>query len=516
MSASTVSSLARLSGLTAKAVSGAGWIFVSTTLGRAVAMLGQIGIGWLLKPEDFGVWALALSMSAAVMALRNGGTTQILIQRAQRYPSEARFFLRYSLAFNLFAAAILVGLSAPYLLRHSAVGVALLGIGLSVPLATPAMLSRAKLTIDGRFRSLALINLGSSIVWQVSVFALAYAGLGAASFACAPILQAAFETLAGWLSAGSIPPGAASRPYGDYVGLLRQSGWIMMSAAVLSLATTGDYFAVGMLTDLRTVGVYYFGFQTVVALSMPIYNGIESVMPTLLVKLNDDPLRQIAALVRAMRTIVIAALPLAISFALAAPLAIHLLWHGKWDIAAQATQVLAACLPAWLVIHCARALLEARGYWRLRFGLLTVNGVGGIASAAIGTFFGGVEQIAASVAVFYVVFSLLLLLALRKEGLTIRATALIVIKPLVLNAAALVLSLAIPRMSSSGYYDGALQVVRLFIFVLLVGVGNLLFFRAAWADLLKGLGGRARRGTSTAGEVEADKAEPMATARVES
>jgi PST family polysaccharide transporter len=466
-------------------------------------MLGQIGIGWLLKPEDFGVWALALSMSAAVMALRNGGTTQILIQRAQRYPAEARFFLRYSLTFNLFAAAILVGLSVPYLLRHSAVGVALLGIGLSVPLATPAMLSRAKLTIEGRFRSLALINLGSSIVWQVSVFALAYAGLGAASFACAPILQTAFETLAGRLSAGRIPPGAASRPYSDYIGLLRQSSWVMMSAAVLSLATTGDYFAVGMLTDLRTVGIYYFGFQTVVALSMPIYNGIESVMPTLLVKLNDDPSRQMAALVRAMRTIVIAALPLAISFALAAPLAIHLLWHGKWDVAARATQVLAACVPAWLVIHCARALLEARGYWRLRFGLLAVNGVGGIASAAIGTFFGSVEHIAISVTVFYVAFSLLLLLGLSKEGLTLRAAASIIIKPLVLNGAALTLSLAIPRMSLGGYSDGALEAIHLVIFALLAGAGNLLIFRTAWTDLLKGLGGRARPGTGAAEEVGA-------------
>jgi O-antigen/teichoic acid export membrane protein len=488
---SSVPSLPSFSGLTAKAVSGAGWIFASTTLGRVVAMLGQIGIGWLLKPEDFGVWALALAMSSAVMALRNGGTTQILIQRGHGYPGEAQFFLRYSLAFNLFAAAILLGLSIPYLLKGSAVGIAMLGIGMSVPLATPAMLSRAKLTIDGRFRSLALISLGSSIVWQASVFALAYAGFGAASFACAPVLQAIFETLAGRVTAGSIPRESSSRPRSDYVALLRQSSWIMMSAAILSLGTTGDYFAVGLLTNLRTVGIYYFGFQTVVALSMPIYNGIESVMPTLLVKLNDDPSRQIAALVRAMRTILIAALPLAVSFALAAPLVIHLLWHGKWDIAARATQILAACVPAWLIIHCARALLEARGFWQLRFGLLAVNGVGGITSAAIGTLFGGVEGIAASVAVFYVSFSLSLLLALGRLGLTTRDAATIAIKPLALNCAALLSSLALTRLILAGH-DGALHATRLAVFLALAGAGNLLLFRDEWTDLLKGFAARAR------------------------
>jgi O-antigen/teichoic acid export membrane protein len=497
-----VSSLARLSGLTAKALSGASWIFAGTMLGRVAAMLGQVGIGWLLKPEDLGVWALALSMSTAVMALRNGGTTQILIQRGQRYSAEARFFLRYSLTFNLVAAAILVGLSVPYLLRHSAVGIALLGIGISVPLATPAMLSRAKLTIDGRFRSLALINLGSSIIWQASVLALAYTGFGAASFACAPVLQTAFETLVGRLSAGSIPPETESRPFTEYLALLRQSSWIMMSAAVLSLGTTGDYFAVGMLTDLRTVGIYYFAFQTVVALSMPIYNGVEAVMPTLLVKLNDDPKRQIAALVRAMGTIVVAALPLAIAFALAAPLVIHLLWHGKWDMAIRATQLLTACVPAWLIIHSARALLEARGYWRLRFALLAVNGAGGIASAAIGTFFGNIESIATSVAAFYVTFSVAVLIALSKLGLKIGDSATIVVKPLLLNGAALTFSLAIPALTLPANYNRSLDAIQLVIFLVLVGIGNLALFRDAWTGLLKGFAGKAH-GRSTTEEIEA-------------
>jgi O-antigen/teichoic acid export membrane protein len=487
-----VPSLTRSSGLTAKAVSGAGWIFASTTLGRVVAMLGQIGIGWLLKPEEFGVWALALAMSSAVMALRNGGTTQILVQRGQDFPREALFFLRYSLAFNLFAAAILLCLSVPYLLKGSAVGIAVLGIAVAVPLATPAMLYRAKLTIDGQFRSLALISLGSSIVWQASVFALAYVGFGAASFACAPVLQAAFETFTGRLTAGRIPVESGSRPRSDYVTLFRQSSWIMLSAAVLSLGTTGDYFAVGVLTDLRTVGIYYFGFQTVVALSMPIYNGIESVMPTLLVKLNDDPPRQIAALVRAMRTIAIAALPAAVSFALAAPLVIHLLWHGKWDIAARATQILAACVPAWLIIHSARALLEARGLWKLRFGLLAVNGVGGITSAAIGTLFGSVEGIAVSVAVFYASFSLCLLLALGRLGLTIQDAAAIAVKPLALSGTALLSSLALAPLLLAGRHDGMLDVIHLVVFVLLAGVGNLLLFRTEWSELLRGFAARAR------------------------
>jgi O-antigen/teichoic acid export membrane protein len=488
-----VAGIDRLSGLTSRAVTGASWIFASTLLGRLIAMLGQVGIGWLLKPEDFGVWALALSMSSAVMALRNGGTTQILVQRGQQYAADVRFFLRYSLAFNLFTAATLAVVSLPYLLKHSPVGLAVLGIGIAVPLATPAMLYRARLTIEGRFQPLALISLGSSIIWQGSVFALALAGFGPLSFACAPVLQAAFETLAGRLSAGQLPHAAAKRPVADYVALFRQSGWVMLSAAALSLGTTGDYFAVGMLTDLRTVGIYYFGFQTVVALSMPIYSAIESVLPTLLVKLNDDPPRQIAALVRAMSAIVVVSVPLAIGFALAAPMIIHLLWHGKWDIATDAAQILAACIPAWLVIHGVRALLEARGYWRVRFGLLAINGVGGISSAAIGALFGGVHPIAISVATLYVLFSLSVLMALGYFGMPLRDRLAIVIKPLLLNSIALAASVAAPEFLWEAASHNLQALLRLAVFLSLVAIGNLAWFKSTWSELLKGLGARARR-----------------------
>lgn len=475
-----MSSLAKPSGLTSQAVSGAGWMFVSTVAGRAVAVLGQIGIGWLLTPGDFGVWALALSMATAVQALRNGGTTQILIQRGARFATEAQFFLRYSLLFNTFAAVILAGLSAPYLLKHSAVGVALLGIGISLPLSTPAMLYRAKMTIAGRFGPLAVINLCSSTLWQVSIFALAYIGFGAASFACAPVVQAIFETIAGRIAGGKLPQESGARPFSEYAALFRQSSWVMMSAAVLSLANTGDYFAVGTLTDMTTVGIYYFAFQTVVTLNMPMYNGLESVLPTMLVRLNEDIPRQMAALARAMRMVLVVAIPLAITFALAAPFVIHFLWHGKWDIAVRPTQILAACVPAWLIIHATRALLEARGYWRLRFGLLAVNGIGGISSAALGTLFVTVPDITATVAVFYVTFATAALLGLGRLGLPARDISSIGLKPVLLNGVALVASLAFRHWAAG-------------VFVLLAGIANALMFRHVWMELLHGLTHALRR-----------------------
>jgi O-antigen/teichoic acid export membrane protein len=363
----------------------------------------------------------------------------------------------------------------------------LLGIGLSLPLSTPAMLYRAKMTIAGQFRPLAVINLCSATLWQVSIFVFAYMGFGSASFACAPVVQAIFETIAGRFSGGRLPHESGARPFAAYAALFSQSSWVMMSAAVLSLANTGDYFAVGTLTDMTTVGIYYFAFQTVVTLNMPMYNGLESVLPTMLVRLNEDTPRQMAALARALRMVLVVALPLAITFALAAPLVIHVLWHGKWDVAVRPTQILAACVPAWLIIHATRALLEARGYWRLRFGLLAVNGIGGISAAALGTLFVTVPNITLTVAIFYVTFAASALYALSRLGLPVRDAWSIGSRPLLLNCGALASTIAfrhwvLPE-ASYGLTDG----LAAGVFTVLAGVGNWLLFRHVWVELLHGL-----------------------------
>lgn len=479
--------------LTASAVSGASWMFAATVTGRAASFGGQIAMGWLLRPEDFGVWALALSMASAVTALRNGGTTQILIQRRERYHGEAGLFLRYSLAFNLLALVVLVALAMPSVRAGHAVGLVLLGIGVSIPFSTPAMLYRAKLTLERRFREIALITLGSSLAWQAGALSLAIGGLGALSFAAAPVLQASFETLAGRAYAGGVPGTRVRYAPEKYLALFKESIWGVISAAALSLATTGNYLVIAILTSARTVGIYYFGYQMVVALSMPIYTGIDAVLPTLLTSLDPDRTRQMEALARALGAVLVTAIPAALAFILAAAPVIHFLWHGRWDAAVPVAQALAWCVPAWLAIHCGRSLLEARGYWRMRFLVQCTYGIGGMAFAALGARSGEVGDIAVSVALFYVVFAVVFALALCRLGLGIRRLISVCLGPIAVSGAALAISWAVPAFALRGRSGYLQDWIELSVFLALSLLGNILFFRRTWTELLGTLASRVLR-----------------------
>lgn len=467
----------------AATLTGMGWMAASNVLARVVGLAGQIITGWLLLPEDLGVYAFAVSLLTAIAALRSGGVAQVMINRGREYAAKSSLFLTYSLAINLLAAAILLGMSAFYFARHSAVAPILLAMAISIPVGTPGAFFNAKLTIDRRFRELAAIGLGSTLLWQLGVAGLALLGFGSASFAAPAIIQALFETLAGRYYVQVTPPLRLRGLLGEYRELLRQTRWVMLSAASLALATTGDYLAVGILTDPRTLGLYFFAFQLVVAFGVPINNAIESVLPAILANLDGDRTRQINAFSRVLHSIAVVAVPVSCAFGLALHSAIHLVWAGKWDAAAPIAVILAACLPAWLIVGVARALIEARGLWRGRFLILLLYGVGGMGSAALGTRIGGIHAIAVCVATFYLAFCAMLLLWMTKLGVRLRPLFGDVIVPVILDLACLAASIYLTDLWLTGKSPLLRDGLRLGCFLALAAGGNWLVFKATWLEL---------------------------------
>jgi lipopolysaccharide exporter len=465
-------------------IKGMTWVASSNILSRAIALLGQVVTAWLLRPEDYGAYAFAISISAAVAALRGGGITQLIIKDGSSYDSKAPLYFTYTLALNVIAMALLMVPAFIYLSKNPAVGVVLMAVAIAIPLGTHATIYRAKLAVDHRFREISSINLGSALVWQAGVVGFALMGFGAKSFALPAIMQAIYESVMSARYVKSTSSLWSARTSG-YRNIFNQTRWIMLSTAALAFATTGDYFAVGIIANARIVGIYFFAFQLIVAIATPVNMAIETVLPALLARLNADSARQIRAFSRTVAVISSAGLSAFGAMLIMLPTVIHWTWRGKWDMATPAVLTLAVCLPAWLLVAAGRSLIEARGLWRLRFIFLAVYGVGGMSSAAIGALLGGgVQPIATCVAIFYVSFTLALLISLTRLGVGLKATAGALFVPLIINVMAFV---------SSQYLDSILRIgvapiidlgVRIGCFLLIVLTGNWLFLRGYWTEIL--------------------------------
>ena len=476
-----------MSGLDSNAIAmrGMSWIMLNTIVGRAVVFGAQIVLGWLLSPRDFGMYALALSISNALASIRNGGTSELLRQQGSRYTQIVSALTQYSLLFNVGALAILVAI-APFTGTrfHSAeLPWLIVCIGISFPLGTLANTYRCKLAIDHRFRDLAVLSTWSTVLWQVEVVVLALLGCGPFSYVVPMVLQGVFEGAMGWYYLRDWPIRGERLCWLQVVTLFKETRWVMVGAAMLSLGLTGHYFVVGLISDPQTVGLFFFGFQLVTMVFAILNNAVENVLPAMLAHLNGHPSRQAAMGLDMLKLLLVITFPLSGTIAVAAPIAIHLIWHGKWDASAGMVGIMAFCIPAWMIIAVVRAVFEARGMWKHRVLLLTAYGVGGIVAAALGALSGDLRILGTYITGYYVLLAVVLAMTLPQVmcssrqavgnavlppalscGLCLLA-AVIAVEPLPVTTSALVRSLA-----------------EIATFATAAAIINAFFFRATWVS----------------------------------
>jgi O-antigen/teichoic acid export membrane protein len=467
---------------------------LNTMLSRAVVLLSQIILGFLLSPSDFGVYALALSIANVVTVIRNGGTSQVLIQRGSHYAQILSPVTQYSLVFNVVALVILVGVAPAITASSKTPGAAMLAvaIGLSFPLGTFANVFRSELSVLGRFKELALLNTLSTGMWQVEVIALAALGFGAYSFAIPMIVQSLVDTLLGWYYVRTWPMSRPLLDWGQFVELFRETRWIMLGAAMYALGNTGHYFAAGLFTDAATVGIFFFGFQLANTVFAVINNAIETVLPPMLAHLNLDRTRQSKALMNMFAMLMIVSLPLTGALIVGAYTGVHVLWNGRWDSSAKVISIMACSIPSWIVIAVVRATQEARGLWLSRLYLLTVYGVGTVVAVGAAATTGRVDAMSGALTAFYMLFGMIMLVPLRSMADAPFGDILgALLPPLAVTAVCVLVALWSTRLlpaATSAVFGGLVQTAIYSVFAL---AANYLIFRNAWRAAAGFLSGRA-------------------------
>jgi PST family polysaccharide transporter len=391
-----------------KVTSGLLWSILSASIGKGASLVAQLLLGWLLSKEDFALYAIAISWSTIAMALRNGGTQRLLVQKGQQYDELASTHLKFALLFNAISFLMLIGI-APILsdiyaspeLRQM-----LWTIGLSIPIGSAAMMLQAKLSADLKFTSLARLTICSSILRNASMVIFAWLGFGPLSFVLPLIIVAVTETALGWYWTGSWPP---NRPltWPAMRQILQDSRWVMLTALASALTVNGDYLAISLLQSKAVLGVYFFGFQLSLALVALVTSSLDAVMMPTFSLLSSDLTRQTDLFLRGVRLLALGATFTCFGLAISAQAAIHSLWAGKWDEAIPVVQILSLTMPVRLIIPLCRAILESRGEWKLVSFLSVADGIGIVLAGAIGAWSGDLIAIIAVVSGYNLISGLL-------------------------------------------------------------------------------------------------------------
>jgi O-antigen/teichoic acid export membrane protein len=415
-------------------VGGMLWLLMQTGGMRIFGFLAQMVLARLLRPSDFGVIAVANSVSTIVSIAVGFGIDDVLLSRPKKLQMWAGSAFSASLTLGAAGGLALLA-AAPLVARayHDRAIVPLLAVSaLGLPILSLSTVPYAALRSNLQFRFLAIYGTAEFAATQIMTVLFATAGLGALSFVVPIPIASAAKAFVLWRKAG-VPKRDELRPRRFQLrALLRSGALVFGQKIIIALRNNGDYIVLGLFATKASVGEYYLAFRLA---ALPVYlfaNSLTAVLYPTLSRLNEEPGRKKAAVIASSKAIGMTVIPICFFQAALSEPIVRLFFGSQWLAAAPLLTILSAGLAFDVVPCVACAEMSARGrfrqlwYWALislPFFFLFV-----IAGCRIASAMG----VAAGVAIYFVCMApLYSYYSLREIGGTLRDVIDIYMPPII-------------------------------------------------------------------------------------
>lgn len=346
------------------------WMLIATVLGKVATTVSQILLGWWLLPEHFKTFALATTVAGLVMLSKDGGIPNYLTkQGTEKYANLSGPALWLCLTYNLLAAAVMALVAVPIARQYGDEGLApmLWVMAMALPLGTPAAVLQAKLRLDLRFKQYSMLLSLSIITRQVLTVLLAWRGYNELSLTLPVVFTAAIDSIAAWWVCADRPWTRAAR-IREWGAMLSSTKWLINGTVGAFTTEWGPYLVLGRLASEATTGFYYFAYQITAQIGVLLSFNLHIVLMPILARMNHQPQRQAAAVVKVLTGLTLLGSFLSMGVAVViAPLEL-LIWHGKWQPAVTAVVIFGLFYPWRVSFAVTCAVLMAQGRFK-RFSL---------------------------------------------------------------------------------------------------------------------------------------------------
>jgi O-antigen/teichoic acid export membrane protein len=344
--------------------------------GKAVSLVGQLILAYLLLPEHFGLIGLAYTVTGFASLLQRAGIVDVLIRRSERFArwANASFWMSGGLGFLSAYVMVVVAPFAAVAYEAPEVQYLLFWLAVAAPITTFATVPTARLQSQLRFRAYASVEFGKAVGTITLTVLFAALGLEVYSFVLPiPIIAIARTTVLWWLAPAPIRWNPQLRRW-RY--LVLDSGLVFGATIATAIVAQGATIVLGLMhVPKQTIGVYYFAYnlslQTILVLTLALGNVL---FPALASLAHDVP-RQVNAFLRAARLLAVLGIPLcALQAAMTRPAFLAVL-EPKWEPAIPVLIALSIGMILRILAFPSISLLKAQGRFVAYFSLFAALAV---------------------------------------------------------------------------------------------------------------------------------------------
>lgn len=360
--------LRRLAAVSAR---GALWMLMSQGVIFVTNFIGVVILARFLTPSDFGIMAMAATVSNLIMMFRDAGLTTPVVQRRDLSHAQLSALYWVNVGFGI-ALTLTTILMAPvvawfYDQPDLTVIVAVLATGFLI--GTTGALQDAMLRRNLRFRALAGIKGTAAVVALVAGVAAAWMGYGIWALVIMRLTQTATQGFGSWL-ASRWRPGWYRRGT-EVKSLLAVAGHVSGSQLSIYLSRNADNVLIGWYWGEHLLGLYAQAYKLLMFPMNQIGPTLNGVMLPLLSKLQGDPAAYRSAYRRVTEKVVILTMPLTCLVLVFPGEVIHVLLGPQWAGAAPILAWFGIAMIYQPVAATSGCLLMSQG----RSGLLLRQGL---------------------------------------------------------------------------------------------------------------------------------------------
>lgn len=353
-----------------KAVNG---LVIVAVLVKLLSGLTQIVLGWYLAPEEFALYAAAVSAQIVVAGLRDAGVGRILVQRGN-YDELAGWCAWGVIILNVLAIGVVYACVPVFAGLYGEANLlsVVMPVVICLPLQSFSSIYQANLRLREKFGTLGRIELVTSVFQYLFSILLVLLGAGVYGLVYGAAVGLIVQFLVLNVASGGIRfPGRFT--VGPIVGIITDCRWLIVGGFLTAFALRGDYFVLGLMDDKRLLGIYYFGFQMAFTISLFFGSALQTVFLARFSKSIREGASVRAELRGALGNVAIKTGLLAFFSSVFAPEAIEAVWGDKWSAAVPIFCAVALTTPLKMCLALMGVLVESAGMWGRRALMLAVD-----------------------------------------------------------------------------------------------------------------------------------------------
>lgn len=425
---------------------------VSSLRWQAAAKLGSQLISWgvtlyvmrLLAPADYGLMAMTMVLVGFSALVAEMGLGAALVRAPEAGLDLQRRVFGLSLGINCLLYLLLMALTplVVWVFSEPRLGALSLTMGLLLPLTALATVPDAMARRQLAFKPLSLIELGTQTGGALATLAAALNGLGVWALVTGHLGGATLRALLLGLHFGGVWPRFVLRGQRELLGF---GASLTLNRTVWYFTGQADVFVAGRLLGQQALGYYAVALNLATMPMQKLMQMGNQVAYSAFSKLQQEPQRRNAALLRSSSLLSGLAVALLWGLAGTAPELLPLLLGPTWEPAVLPLQLIALVVPLRINAALMATALVASGHVQDDLQNTLIGALILVPSFALGAWSGGLTGLCVAWAVGYPVYGLLLInRACQRFGLRRRALAAGLRAP-VLAGLALLLACALPR-----------------------------------------------------------------------